>query len=413
MAQLTGVSINRMEGGLGRRADNTDSVFLLVSCMPMDTLTDLEEYKAVRLMQTMDAEQLGITPAYDANQSVLAHHHISEVFRLAPDATLYFAGVEPADGVDSNVKDYIAGLLPTIRANKDIKGIGFVGFDDNLNTLSTHIDLIETSLVDALALENRFIDFVVLEGKSSGAIVVNNLVDLRTKNAKHCSVVVAQDPHIVALGEGDYDDYAAVGSAMGMLAVRKINENIGSVNIKDKPRLKKAQANYPLTDGVLWLKGWLSDGQDIESLSKVDLKSINDKGYIYAASYEGYAGVYFQNSPTAIAKTSDYAYIENNRVWNKAARVIRLALLPVVKSTVKKDPQSGFIKSTTISYWEGLVNKALENMMIDDEISGFDFYINGKQIVNDESPVTGKAQIVSDGIVHEFEIDLGLTNQVG
>lgn len=139
---------------------------------------------------------------------------------------------------------------------------------------------------------------------------------------------------------------------------------------------------------------------------------MNDKGYIYAASYEGYAGVYFQNSPTATAKTSDYAYIENNRVWNKAARIIRQALIPVVKGTVKKDPQTGFIRSTTISYWEGLVNKALENMIIDDEISGFDFYINPKQIVNDESPVTGKAQIVADGIVHEFEIDLGLTNQI-
>lgn len=410
MAQLQGVNINRLEGGLGRRSDNTDSVFALVSCMPLNSL-NLNENEAVKLLQPSDAEALGVDPAYDANNSLLAHHHISEIFRLAPDATVFLIGVEP-EQEDTLVKDSIAGILPTIRANKEIKGIGFVGFDDDLTSIATDIEDIQTNLVDALAAENRFIDFVILEGKTDSDIVPNTVADLRAKNAAQVSVVIAQDPFIRKIGESDYDDYAAVGSALGMLAARRVNENIGSVDIKRKPRLKRGRADYPLTEGRYWLSALLSSGQDAESFSKADLKALNDKGYIYAASYEGYAGIYFQNSPTAIAKTSDYAYIENNRVWNKAARIIRQALIPVVKGTVKKDPQTGFIRSTTISYWEGLVNSALENMIADDEISGFDFYINPKQIVNDESPVTGKAQIVADGIVHEFEIDLGLTNQI-
>lgn len=412
MGQLTGVSINRLEGGLGRRSDNKDSVFALVSCMPLTSL-NLEENKAVLLLQPSDAEALGVDPAYDANNSVLAHHHISEIFRLAPDAIVYLIGVEPESEGDTLVKNKIAGILPTIRANKDIKGVGFTGFDDSITSIASDIEDIQTNLVNALSAENRFLDFVILEGKTSGNIVAGTIGDLRAKNAPQCSVVIAQDPYIREIGEGDYDEYAAVGSVLGMLAVRRINENIGSVNVKHKPRNKRGAADYPLTEGQLWLSALFSSGQEAESFSKADLNALNNKGYIYAASYEGYAGVYFQNSPTATAKTSDYAYIENNRVWNKAARVIRQALIPVVKGTVKKDPQTGYIKSTTISYWEGLVNKALENMLADDEISGFDFYINPKQIVNDESPVTGKAQIVADGIVHEFEIDLGLTNQLG
>lgn len=409
MGQLSGVNINRSDGGLGRRSENSDSVFALVSCMPMSGI-NLEENKAVLLMQPSDAESIGIDPSFDANEDVLIYHHISEVFRLAPDASLYLIGVDNTNEV--KVKECIAQILPTIRANKEIKGIGFVGFNDDLTSIATDIEEIQSNLVDELATENRFIDFVILEGKTQVEIEPNNLVDLRTKNAPQISVVIAQDQFVRDMGEGSYDDTASVGSVLGMLAVRQVNENIGSVNIKHKPRAMRGTADYPLTSGRLWLKALLSSGQDIESFSKTDLKTMNDKGYIYAASYEGYAGVYFQNSPTATAKTSDYAYIENNRVWNKAARIIRQALIPVVKGTVKKDPQTGFIRSTTISYWEGLVNKALENMIIDDEISGFDFYINPKQIVNDESPVTGKAQIVADGIVHEFEIDLGLTNQI-
>jgi len=36
-----------------------------------------------------DAEALGITPAYDDTNAVLAYHHIDEFFRIAPDGNLY------------------------------------------------------------------------------------------------------------------------------------------------------------------------------------------------------------------------------------------------------------------------------------------------------------------------------------
>ncbi len=199
-----------------------------------------------------------------------------------------------------------------------------------------------------------------------------------------------------------------------MLSVRKVNENLGSVDIVNKPNFAKGQLDYPLTNSQkdLWLTSYLSDGTLTESLSKVDLKSLDTKGYIYTTSYEGYSGIYFNNSSTAILKTSDYAYIENNRVWNKAARIIRQTLILRIKSNFQKDPLTGFIKDSTVAYWISLVNKALEQMQKDEEISGFDFYINPKQYVSDESPIKAKAQVVSNGIVHEFDIDLGLTNEI-
>lgn len=157
----------------------------------------------------------------------------------------------------------------------------------------------------------------------------------------------------------------------------------------------------------------MSDGVLTETLSKVSLDTLDSKGYIYAVTYEGYSGVYFSSSPTAIERQSDYAFIENNRVWNKAARIIRNTLIPRIKSTFKKDPVTGYVKQSTVAYWTSLVNAALEQMMKADEISGYDFYINPKQYVDDQNPIVAKAQIVMDGIVHEFDIDLGLTNQLG
>ncbi|MGH2624856.1 MAG: DUF2586 family protein, partial [Sphingobacterium sp.] len=199
-----------------------------------------------------------------------------------------------------------------------------------------------------------------------------------------------------------------------MIAVRQVNENLASVNIQNKPVAARGARDYTLTDPnkSLWLQAYLTDGTLVSSLTAAEFTDLDNKGYIAAASYQGYPGVFFTGSHTAIDSASDFAYIENNRVWNKAARIVRAVLIPEVKGVVKKDPVTGFIRSTTASRWTALVNKALEQMIIKDEISGFEVIIDHKQVVNSTEPVRVRAMVVADGIVHEFEIALGLTNSI-
>lgn len=45
-------------------------------------------------------------------------------------------------------------------------------------------------------------------------------------------------------------------------------------------------------------------------------------------------------------------------------------------------------------------------------IADFDIYIDPKQAAVSTSPFKVKVQIVADGIVHEFEIDLGYTKSI-
>ncbi|MEH0008014.1 MAG: DUF2586 family protein [Flavobacteriales bacterium] len=415
MAQLTGVSVNRLEGGLRRRNPKTDEVVALVAAMPVAALT-LAYDSAYKLLQLIDAERLGVTVAFDKEKNSLVHHHISEIFRLSPDATCYLIPIP----VDTSITASVDKLLPLIRSQKDIKGLGFVGFTLTLPQLVSVVEKIQGSLVDLLFADSRYIDFVVLEGKGQldstrkvKPFSPATMADLRTKKAPQVSVVIAQDPLIAAKGAANIN-YAAVGSALGMLSIRKVNENIGSVNIRNKPAGKKGAPDYPLTDlaSKLWLNSALSDGTPIGRLSKVDLKNLTDKGYIYVASYEGYGGLFFNDSPTCVQKASDYAYIENNRTWNKMARLVRAVLIPEVKGVVKKDAQTGFIKSTTISRWQALVNSALERMVIAEELSGFDVYIDPMQITDPDKPLKVKIQGVADGVVHAFEVDLGHTQKI-
>lgn len=393
MAQLEGVSIEKLQGGLQRLAEGTDNhlAYIVVGVPAGDVSTAIANNgKGIVLTSLFEAEQLGINESFDANNDLKLHFQIDEFFRLAPDATLYLFN-----------SDASADLKKFINSNKEIKGYGLnVKYNVEVPNLTTEINK-HQNLINEFALQNRFIDFALL-GFDELNVFTTNLFELEAPNIS------------VIIGCNDINKKVAIGTALGSIAVRTISENIGSVDIENKPRNKRGTQDYTLTDSILgkWTKAFLTDGREIDAIDDSVLKGITDKGYITIVGYEGYAGYFFDNSYTCIDRASDFAFIENNRTWNKSARIIRATLLPRVKSKVKKNPTTGFIASTTTSYWKTLLEKALNKMVSDNEISGFDVSIDEKQIVNNTSPVKVKALIVADGIVHEFEVALGLTNNI-
>lgn len=392
MAQLAGVNIEKLQGGLERQALGTDDHVAMVLSRMSGTAIHNEvnnSGQGVVVRSVYDAEQLGFNESFDANESVNYYDQIVEFFRLAPDATLYLFSTD-------DVKE-IAGFL---NANKDIKGYAIDHYGESMELKAESLG-VHQSIIDDLAAENRLIDFAVM----CCSQIKEFDLDLFTLECPNVSVSLACEKA---------DRLASIGSVLGMLAVRKVSENLGSVDIEQKPLQSRGGRDYPLTNASLgrWVDSFLPDESAISAMAKSKLNAIIEKGYIVAASYEGYPGFFLENSYTAVERTSDFAFIENNRVWNKAARIIRETLLPRVKSKVKKDPTTGYIASTTVSYWQTLLEKNLNRMVVEDDISGFQVSIDHKQIVNSTQPVKVKALIVADGIVHEFEVAVGLTNNV-
>lgn len=394
MGQLSGVRIDRLQGGLQRLAEGTDNhVAMIIGGLPVGAVATAinNSGKGVIITSPFAAEELGINESFDANNSLKLHDQIVEFFRLAPEATLYL--------FDSIVEANFVGF---INQNPEIKGYAFsVKHDSETQNQVTTIVTAQQTIINKLMSENRFIDFALVCFDELDDFAL----DLYTLLAPQVSVIVGCELN---------DKKVSIGSVLGMVAVRKISENLGSVDIESKPRAKRGNEDYTLTDETLgrWLESYLSDGRSIKSLDKAALKAITDKGYILVASYEGYAGQFFDNSYTCVDRSSDYAFIENNRVWNKGVRLIRATLLPKVKSKVKKDPVTGFIASTTASSWQTLLEKSLGKMVSADDISGFEVSIDYRQVVNDTKPVKVQAQMVADGIVHEFEVAVGLTNNI-
>ncbi|MCT4580837.1 MAG: DUF2586 family protein [Flavobacteriales bacterium] len=421
MSAFQGPKNKKKNGGLSRRNASTDGVMGILFGGIATSKIALGQVK--KLIQPSDAEDLDLNAAYDANNGVLVYHHIKEFFRLSPNGTLYIMlvtqGTSLTNMCDVN-NDNLKKLILDPLVNREAKSFGVVLNPDTTTytpTITNGIDADATAavvkaqeLVDALKEDAIYVDSVLIEGRDAGG-TISTMEDMRTKSSENISVIIASDPSIRAL-DNAYAKYAAVGAGLGMLSVRKVHENLGSVNIIEKPDTKKGDESYPLTDTTagVWLTASLSNGTLISAINRTEQKVLEDKGYIFAGFYEAYAGIYFNDSPTAVELADDYAYIEMNRVWNKAARYVRRALTPKMKSTINVDSTTGFIAPSTIADWENAALKHTGQMLKDDEISGLSISIDPKQNVLSGNPIIIKISITPKGIAREIVNELGITN---
>jgi hypothetical protein len=376
------------------------------------TLTGALVYNEAKELNDINAvEAIGITAATDDVNGDLAYYHLSEMFRLAPEATFWLIPVDKTKTVAELVAD--AGLKTSLRTIKGLNVLGIAGLATTVG--SALVDAVAfQSLVTSFLSEYLYIDGIFVEGVGAAlGTEVAAYPDLRSITAPNVNYVNGQDPAIAALNEG-FELRAGIGTALGSVAVRKVHEDIGSVDIEDKPRTRKGEENYSLTDEAQgsWLSAALSDGKAFESLTEAEHKSLTDKGWMYVGSFNDYPGFYWNGCPTAVSKNSDYAYFNFNCIWNKAARIIRKTLIPRIRSKVPTDPATGYLKSTWIAGCESSVNAALDAMESAGNIEGKDVYINPAQAISEETPLEVKCQLVVGRIVHEFSVDLGLTNNI-
>lgn len=402
-----GTIINKNDGGLGGGQTTDRVAAIIVGMAATDKVLNNTAYE---LLQIEDAEALGLSHDADETTNLLVFEHLSEVFRLSPETRVYLVTV-PVATKTSDLKNLDA-LKAALRGISGLNTIALASLtkDDALTTAVTGAQL----FVDGFAAEHILIDTILLEGVGTYLTgEISAYPDLRALEAPNVSIIIAQDA-AVASKIAEFGSYAATGSALGMLMARYVHENLGSVDIENKPRARKGENDYTLSDNKAgkWLKAQLSNGKKFSELSFADQKKLDELGYIYAGTFSGYGGVFLSDSHTCTEVSSDYCYIERNAIWNKAARIIRNVLIPRVRSKVEADPATGYIKHTTITDWDGRVRSALETMKAAGNVADFDIYIDPKQAAVSTQPFNVRVKLVADGVVHEFEVDLGYTTKI-
>jgi hypothetical protein len=406
MADLNGVNI--VKGKIGANTVTTgDGISGMVIACPAPA--GVIHGTVSEVYNLVDVESLGITPEFDATNNVNVYRHMREFFRMAGEGQklyilLVAQSITMVDICQDTGERYAKKLL--IEAGGEIKQIAVMvnptGETTHLNGLP---DDVYNSIPHAQGLAewayNR--DFpiqVLLEGYdyAGSAASSANLRDIPNVKAPKVSIIIGQDWSYADTLTGNAQKFADVGTALGTLSEARINQNIGE------------NESFNLSDAILdaWLIPGLSSHQkniDVHT----DLQTLEDKGYIFGVSYPGLDGVRWNNDHTcteiirdAEGNVNEHS-IAYGRTMDKAVRLLRVALLPKIKTSHPVDAKTGKLPIGVIKNFEGIGNTALGGMVSRKEIT------DGVTIVDPESDLVinktlnVKFRIVPYGSINEIK----------
>lgn len=411
---LPSINIIRAGGGLGRREPSDDGICGIimggVATVATTSTAALPLNTSVKLQSTTDAKGYGLDSNYDTSNSVLVYYHIEEFFRMNPNGTLWLMlvgqAVTQTQMIDKAITTNAKKLITD--ANGEIKVLATA-----LNpatyapTITSGIDadvisaiLKAQQLIDEEKGEQRPID-IIIEGRAFTG-TATALLNVRSTSpiAPQVHVCLAQD-NVKAASLALYAKHASVGTLLGTISLARVHENIGWVG--------KFRIDSP-ADNKFTMPG-LSSSLPINSYTTTDLITLNDKGYIFLRKFNNVSGAYWNDSSSCTLSSDDYAYLENNRVINKAHRLVYAAYVPYQNAPLKVD-SAGKLSPEVIAMYESVGNQILANMLNDGEISAGAIYIDPDQNVLSTSKLMIKIRIVPIGTNRTMEVNIGLSASI-
>lgn len=322
-----------------------------------------------------------------ASEFDLMHYHISEYFRIQPKGELYVGIYAVADATT------FASV--TLMQNFALGKIRQIGVYQKTTAFATTQLATLQAIVNANTTVHKPLE-VVYQAEMS-ASTLSTLASLRTLNAPNVSVVIGQDGAGVGaqLYKAVGKSIGCLGTTLGAIALAKVSEDVAWVG-----KFNVASSEF---DTLAFVNGALYSAQTDGLISSLDAL-----GYIFTKKHIGIEGSYFNDSHTAVALTSDFAYIENNRTFNKAIRGLRTFILPQLASPVDLNAD-GTLTESLIGYYETLCSRALEVMQRDGELSAFSVTINPAQNVLSTSTLYISVSIVPKGVARNIVVNVGFT----
>jgi hypothetical protein len=391
---LSKVTVNVGSSGLGRRPINNDKIsgILFYSATLPTGFSSTARVKKVFSLAEAEALGLAKTGTYDVHW-----YHVSEYFRIQPDGELWIGFF----AVPGGTYDFSELATMAATASGEIRQLAI--YANALTYASTQVTAIQTA-IDALDASLKQI--IVLYAADTSAVTAvtgwASITDLRTLTAKKVTVVIAESGsgQGAVLSAAKAYSITALGTALGAVSLAGVEQSIGN------------PANFNISDGIELETPALGNGDLISALSMSSLGSLKDKGYLIVRKYlPDLAGSYFERAPTAIAATNDYAWMETNRVVDKAIRLVRAALIPQLNQNiyVKSD---GTLRDDSVGYFQDLAQTPLTQMEADGEISASTALVDPKQNVLSTSQLAVTIKIVPVGVAGEIIVNIGLTTSI-
>lgn len=393
---MNGITFQRAQGGLKRRAEGQDHVSaLLFYGSEASQLPDLFDVYSLE-----DAERNKVSLA----KTPMVYYHIAEFFRVAPGSRL-LVRVTPSESYDGSfteIKQMQQQVAGAIRQVGVWLGNSNTAHEANLN-----------KACEDLAAMNMPLSAVVAYRMTKEEL--HALPALGAHTYPRVSICIAQDggglgATLAKKGSTDKPAVTAIGACMGAIARAKVHESIAWVekqNMVSTTYASKAENLAKELDVAA-----LVDGTLINELTPEQQEVINNKRYLFLRKHVGQAGSYWNDSFTADKPDSDYAYIENNRTIDKAVRGIYKSLLPHLSGPLRIDSKSGAISVGTTTFLETLAKECLIEMERAGELSGFEIEIDPNQSVLGSSKLNVAVKLIPMGVLRQINVNIGFTVKI-
>lgn len=327
-----------------------------------------------------------------ASKQAVWHYHIAEYFRIQPQGSLFvgiFAVPSTYTFTDiTTIQNYANGKIRQIGVWKDATfAVG------DLTTINTEIVTNDDANHKPLS--------AIYAADLSATSDLSTLTDLNTLSANKVSAVIGQDG--AGLGSILYKSYGksitVLGAILGATSLAAVSDDIAWVG-------KFNMSNGYELDTLAFANGVL-----VGSSTQNFLNNLDNLRYIFLIKYVGIAGSYVNDSHTAIAVSSDYAYIENNRTIDKAIRGVYASVLPALNSPLQLN-SNGTLSDTTIAYFESLAETNLIQMIRDGELSAQAVTINTTQNVLATNTLVIAVQLVPIGVARAIQVNIKFTTSI-
>ena len=204
---------------------------------------------------------------------------------------------------------------------------------------------------------------MIVEGKSTVPSSASR--DLATLDCDKVTIVSGQD-YDKADELPMWWKHAAVGTKLGTVAAREINENTGWVEVGNLTDEKRTPARF--------LRAGFSNHTLVEAVKEI-WDVLDDKKYIFPITYPLSDGYFWNNDYTCAPVLIDDEgninehNIRYGRTADKAARAIYVALFNDIKSPQPVDPATGKLPSGIILNFQGKAERRID-LEMENQISG-------------------------------------------
>jgi hypothetical protein len=322
------------------------------------------------------------------------YYHISEFFRISPKGFLWL-----------NFQ-----AVPTTYTYTELQA--FQEFTNGaMRQVGIFVDSKALAVADTTAIQSvcNLLDAekmplsVLYAGDIKLVTNISTLTDLATLSNNKVSVVVGQD----GAGQGNAIYYATgksvttLGATLGAVSLSAVSDNIGWVGKFD-------MSNGVELDTIAFANGVkFTDATITPTL----LDAIDLKRYVFLRNFANKAGSFHNDSHTAIIQSSDYAYIENNRVIDKVIRGVDEALTPSLNSPLLLNA-NGTLSNSTVAFLTGQATVITDEMVRNGEASAVSVTIDPNQNVASTSRVVIAVDIVPVGVARNIVVNIGFKTSI-